>query len=151
MRQRELLEFRTPQHPSLGTNNWGGASPLLARNIPREALDQRYLRLNTVRDRDQVFPSAIIEDENLSFPPTTTTIRDEIFSSPPPTTIGDEIFSFSKTDASKYKYPATPRRKWIFRKLMRQPHKQSVTLGLNSGSKWFPKWNSKKRWPNGWC
>ena len=35
MRQRELLDFRTPQHPSLGTNNWGGASSLLARNITK--------------------------------------------------------------------------------------------------------------------
>ncbi|KAK4573044.1 hypothetical protein RGQ29_031140 [Quercus rubra] len=38
MRQRELLDFRTPQHPSLGTNNWGGASSF-------------YLRLNTIRTR----------------------------------------------------------------------------------------------------
>ncbi|GFZ17546.1 hypothetical protein Acr_26g0008160 [Actinidia rufa] len=56
MRQRELLEFRTPQHPSLGTNNWGGASPLLARDIPKESLEQRYERLNTIRTRDEIFP-----------------------------------------------------------------------------------------------
>ncbi|KAI3461628.1 hypothetical protein Pfo_018291, partial [Paulownia fortunei] len=122
MRQRELLEFRTPQHPSFGTNNWGGASPLLARSIPKESLDQRYLRLNTIRDRDQVFPS--------------TTIENEIFSSPPTTTIGDEIFSFSKTDASKYEYTATPCRKGLLRRLMWRPHKQSTTtLGSNLGSR----------------
>lgn len=55
MRQRELLEFRTPQHPSSGSNNWGGASPLLARDIPKESLEQRYLRLNTIRTRDEIF------------------------------------------------------------------------------------------------
>nr|GEW61476.1 hypothetical protein [Tanacetum cinerariifolium] len=54
--QRELLDFRTPQHPSLGTNNWGGASPLLARDIPKESLEQKYLRFNSIRTRDEIFP-----------------------------------------------------------------------------------------------
>ncbi|GMN48958.1 hypothetical protein TIFTF001_018138 [Ficus carica] len=49
MRRKELVEFRTPQHPSLGTNHWGGASPMLARNIPKESLEQRYRRLNSIR------------------------------------------------------------------------------------------------------
>ncbi|MCD7472039.1 hypothetical protein HAX54_012916 [Datura stramonium] len=62
MRQMDLLNFRTPQHPSLGTNNWGGASPLLARNVPKESLEQRYARLN-VRTRDEVF----LELENDKF------------------------------------------------------------------------------------
>ncbi|KAK7846792.1 hypothetical protein CFP56_007474 [Quercus suber] len=57
MRQRELLDFRTPQHPSLGTNNRGGASPLLARNIPKESLELRYPRLNTIHTRDEIFPA----------------------------------------------------------------------------------------------
>ncbi|KAL2321034.1 hypothetical protein Fmac_030003 [Flemingia macrophylla] len=58
MRQKkgEVLEFRTPQHPSLGTNYWGGASPLLARNIPKESLEQKYTKLNTVRTQDEIFP-----------------------------------------------------------------------------------------------
>lgn len=136
MRQRELLEFRTPQHPSIGTNNWGGASPLLARNIPKEALEQRYLMLNTIRERDQVFPTATIEDQ--------------IFKSQPNTaTIGEEVFAFLKVDASKYEY-ATPRRErgrlWRWRQ-----RKRSATLGNPSRSKWLPKWDSKYRWPNGWC
>ncbi|KAK1315427.1 hypothetical protein QJS10_CPA06g00265 [Acorus calamus] len=33
MKEREFLDFQTPQHLSMGSNNWGGASPLLARNI----------------------------------------------------------------------------------------------------------------------
>ncbi|KAL9659610.1 hypothetical protein QQ045_024417 [Rhodiola kirilowii] len=59
MRQREPLPlaFRTPQHPSLGTNNWGGASPLLARDLTKESLEQRYTRLNITRMRDEIFPS----------------------------------------------------------------------------------------------
>ncbi|KZV21480.1 hypothetical protein F511_08245 [Dorcoceras hygrometricum] len=140
MRQRELLEFRTPQHPSFGTNNWGGASPLLARDIPKASLDQRYLRLNTIRDRDQVFPS--------------TTIEEAIFNSPPAATIGDEIFSFSKSDEqTKYVYPAARRRKGIIGRLIWKPRKQSVMLGSDSASrfKWLPKMDSKRRWPNGWC
>lgn len=60
-RHREVLEFRTPQHPSLGTNNWGGASPLLARNIPEESLEYKYTKLNTTRTRDEIFPA---EDED---------------------------------------------------------------------------------------
>ncbi|GJR25835.1 CDT1-like protein a, chloroplastic [Tanacetum coccineum] len=48
--------FWTPQHPSLGTNNWGGASPLLARDIPKELLEQKYLRFNSIRTRDEIFP-----------------------------------------------------------------------------------------------
>ncbi|KAI3678821.1 hypothetical protein L6452_38124 [Arctium lappa] len=52
-----MLEFRTPQHPSLGTNNWGGASPLLARDIPKESLEQKYLRFNSIRTHDEIFPA----------------------------------------------------------------------------------------------
>ncbi|PKI60043.1 hypothetical protein CRG98_019528 [Punica granatum] len=51
------MAFRTPQHPSMGTNNWGGESPLLARNVPQESLEQRYLRLNSIRTRDEIFPA----------------------------------------------------------------------------------------------
>ncbi|KAG9441665.1 hypothetical protein H6P81_017519 [Aristolochia fimbriata] len=53
-RQRELLAFRTPQHPSLGTNHWGGASPLLARNVPAESLETKYLRLTSIRTKDEI-------------------------------------------------------------------------------------------------
>ncbi|KAF4370310.1 hypothetical protein G4B88_012994 [Cannabis sativa] len=55
------VAFRTPQHPSLGTNNWGGASPLLARDISKESLEQRYVRLNSTRTRDEIFP--VFEDD----------------------------------------------------------------------------------------
>lgn len=60
MMQREMLEFRTPQHPSLGTNNWGGASPMLARDIPKESLEQKYLRFNSIRTHDEIFPPVFI-------------------------------------------------------------------------------------------
>lgn len=135
MRPRELVEFRTPQHPSLASNNWGGSSPLLARNIPKEALEQRYLRLNTIRERDQVFPTATIEEE--------------IFKSQPSKTIGDEIFAFLKADGSNYNFtPASKRRGRLWRW---RPRKKSAVLG-NSTSKWHsPRWDPKTRWPNGWC
>ncbi|MED6192615.1 hypothetical protein PIB30_011684 [Stylosanthes scabra] len=55
-----ILEFRTPQHPSssslgINNNNWGGASPLLARNVPKESLEQKYTRLNNTRTVDGIF------------------------------------------------------------------------------------------------
>lgn len=134
MRQREVVEFRTPQHPSLGTNNWGGASPLLARDIPKESLDQRYLRLNTVRIRDEIFPAD--EDDFIHLPDQTT--------------------------APKTAHPSAPRqgRKGLLSKLLtrrqavcRENNAAAVaTLGSNSrGKRWFPRWDPANRWPQGWC
>lgn len=127
MRQRELVEFRTPQHPSLGSNNWGGASPLLARDIPKESLEQRYLKLNSIRTRDEIFPA---EDDDFIYLP--------------------------KTPTPKPAYPPTPshgRRKGFFSKLMRAPHKENAAaLGSNPKKKrWFPRWDPANRWPQGWC
>lgn len=45
-REHEVVEFRTPQHPLSGSNNWGGASPLLSKNIPKESLGTTYLRFH---------------------------------------------------------------------------------------------------------
>ncbi|KAK1289751.1 hypothetical protein QJS10_CPB18g01646 [Acorus calamus] len=56
MKEREFLDFRTPQHPSMGSNNWGGASPLLARNILTESLETKYLRFHTVRMHNEISP-----------------------------------------------------------------------------------------------
>ncbi|GMI69307.1 hypothetical protein HRI_000600000 [Hibiscus trionum] len=120
MRQRELLEFRTPQHPSLGTNNWGGASPLLARDIPKESLELRYSRLNSIRTRDEIFPT----DANLF-----------------------------QSQAAKHEHAPTPSRgnRGFLSKLM-FPRKETATLGVNSNRRrWFPRWDPKNRWPQGWC
>ncbi|BFG42986.1 hypothetical protein CerSpe_292600 [Prunus speciosa] len=132
MRQRDLLEFRTPQHPSslgLAANNWGGASPLLARNIPKESLEQKYLRLNTIRTRDEIFPA---ED--------------------------DEFNNLPKSPASKQQCPPTPSRsrKQFILKLLFTPKRKTAAaattaLGSNSKKKsWFPRWDPQKRWPQGW-
>lgn len=128
MRQRDLLEFRTPQHPSsLGANRWGGASPLLARNVPKESLEQKYLRLNTIRVRDEIFPDAE-EDESMDYLP-------------------------SKSPGPKQECPPTPsRRKRFMLKLFLSSPKPKTTLGSNSKKKsWFPKWDPQNRWPQGWC
>ncbi|BAT85522.1 hypothetical protein LR48_Vigan50s009500 [Vigna angularis] len=61
----KVQEFRTPQHPSLGGNNWGGASPLLAREVPKESLEQKYSRLNTVRTRDEIFPADYVIEKSI--------------------------------------------------------------------------------------
>ncbi|MBA0846967.1 hypothetical protein Goshw_010126, partial [Gossypium schwendimanii] len=116
MRQRELLEFRTPQHPSLGTNNWGGASPLLARDIPKESLEQRYLRLNSIRNRDEIFPAN-----------------------------ADHFNCNTPTQAAKHGQAPTPSRRGrgFLSKLM-FPWKETATLGANSSRRrWFPRWDPK--------
>ena len=125
MRQRELLEFRTPQHPSSGTNNWGGASPLLARNLPNVSLEQRYERLNTIRTRDEIFPAH--EEDSVFFP---------------------------QTQAKKHECPPTPSRRGFLAKLiMWSPRKEKSARGSGTKKKkrWLPRWNPENRWPQGWC
>lgn len=127
-RQQQVLQFRTPQHPCSGTNNWGGASPLLARNIPEESLEQRYLRLNHNRNRDEIF-------------------RDHHF-----------FYVSKKIEASKYEYeyefPPTPAgRKGLLWKLIWPPSKNNkiITLGFSKKKRKLPRLDWNKRWPNGWC
>lgn len=124
MRQREFLEFRTPQHPSIGTNNWGGASPLLARDIPKESLEQRYLRLNSSRTRDEIFP--VEKDDFIFVPP---------------------------TQATKQGRLATKRGgRGLLSKLMGRKNEKTVALGSYTKKKrWLPRLDPQKRWPQGWC
>ena len=124
--QREVLEFRTPQHPSLGTNNWGGASPLLARNIPTESLEQKYTRLNNTRTRDEIFPADY----------------DEHYHS----------YS-SQISASDYEHGARRSkrgRRSLFKLLFRRKEK-TIILGSKKRRLWLPRLDPKNRWPNGWC
>ena len=127
MRRKELVEFRTPQHPSMGTNHWGGASPLLARNIPKESLELRYLRLNSIRTRDEIFP--IFEDD---------------FNWPVP-----------EPYAEKKEHLATPRRitiRGLLPKLTFRRKENVAELGSNAKkNSWFPRLDPHKRWPQGWC
>ncbi|KAK8654217.1 hypothetical protein V6N13_128190 [Hibiscus sabdariffa] len=119
MKQREFLEFRTPQHPSLGTNNWGGASPLLARDIPKESLEQRYTRLNYVRNRDEIFPA--------------------------------DSYLFQSQPAKHEHAPTPSRRSRGFLTMFKFPRKETVMLGSKSNRRrWFPRWDPKNRWPQGW-
>ncbi|KAI4301124.1 hypothetical protein L6164_034436 [Bauhinia variegata] len=122
MRQR--VEFRTPQHPSLGTNNWGGASPLLARNIPKESLESKYARLNSARTSHEIFPA-----------------HDHHF---------NDLFP---DNASEHEHDAaTATRGILFNLLFKRKEKTAVVLGSNSKKRrWFPRLNPQNRWPNGWC
>ncbi|KAJ4726856.1 hypothetical protein OWV82_000051 [Melia azedarach] len=129
MRQRELVEFRTPQHPFLGTNNWGGASPLLARNIPKESLERRYLKLNTIRTRDEIIPA---EDDEFNY------------------------LSCNHVSMSKHEPAApTPSRKstrGFFLKIIPLRKEKAAAQGTNLKKKrWFPRWDPHHRWPQGWC
>jgi hypothetical protein len=125
-RQREvMLEFRTPQHPSLGTNNWGGASPLLARNIPEESLEQKYTKLNTTRTRDEIFPAE-----------------------------SNDLYYLKQDRSAKRSYNrgiARVRDLVIFKLLFSRKEKRTTTLGSNSKKIWLPRLDYKNRWPQGWC
>lgn len=121
--QREVLGFRTPQHPSLGTNHWGGASPMLARNVPKESLDQRYEQLNTIRKRDEIFQS----------------LDHEYYRSINMSACGEG----AKCDGSC----PTPRRRGLLFELI-WPRKND---GSSKKKRWFRKWDAKKKWPQGWC
>lgn len=129
MRRREVVvEFRTPQHPSLGTNNWGGASPLLARDIPKESLEQRYLKLNSIRTRDEIFP--IPEDDHNGY-------------------------SNHVNAAQKHKYHFTPssnRNRGLLWKLLFPRKDRTRELGSNQRKRpsWLPRRDPRNRWPQGW-
>lgn len=123
-KQRELvLEFRTPQHPSLGTNYWGGSSPLLARNIPEESLEQRYAKLNTTRTRDEIFPAD-----------------------------SDNLYSLKYSIKRSYDRGVARVKSLVFFKLLFVRRETKVTvLGSNSKKTWIPRLDHKNRWPQGWC
>ncbi|KAL5059670.1 hypothetical protein RYX36_031274 [Vicia faba] len=124
-KQKELvLEFRTPQHPSLGTNYWGGASPLLARNIPEESLEQRYAKLNTTRTRDEIFPA----DSN-------------------------NPYSLKQKYSVKRSYDkgvARVKSLVVFKLLFMRKEKKVIMLDSNSKRMWLPRLDRKNRWPQGW-
>lgn len=122
MRQRELLEFRTPQHPSLGTNNWGGASPMLAREVPQESLEQRYVRFNTIRTHDEIFRNH--DDVFLSFRQSETR--------------GETHKPFRKGFLLKLIWPD-------------KKSKENKTWGAKlKKRRWLPELVPKGRWPQGW-
>lgn len=132
MRRREVVvEFRTPQHPSLGTNNWGGASPLLARDIPKESLEQRYLKLNSTRTRDEIFP--IPDDDHHHH---------------------NGYFNYVNA-AEKHEHHATSssiRNRGLLWKLLFPRKDKTRELGSNQRkrSSWLPRWDPRNRWPQGW-
>ncbi|KAK1437316.1 hypothetical protein QVD17_03107 [Tagetes erecta] len=120
MRQSELLEFRTPQHPSLGTNNWGGASPMLAREIPKESLEQRYVRFNTIRTHDEIFVTT--HDNYLPQSQTQSQTRKSFRKR----FMLKLIWRDKKTEGSKTLGARLKRRRWL------------------------PELDPKGRWPQGW-
>ena len=121
MRQREIVEFRTPEHPSLGTNHWGGASPLLARNIPNESLELKYLRPNTNRTRDEIYPPH------------------------------HECYYVSKYEYATTPSRSSRSSKGFLSKLMFPWKKKVVLDLKPKKKRWFTRWDPLNRWPQGWC
>jgi len=118
----KVQEFRTPQHPSLGTNNWGGASPLLAREVPKESLEQKYSRLNTVRTRDEIFPAHYVSEIN---------------------TIDENEPSGKRRNK---------RIKVLFKMIFVRKEKNTIRLGSRLKKRIrIPRLDPKTRWPQGWC
>ncbi|XLR25489.1 hypothetical protein HN51_038717 [Arachis hypogaea] len=151
-----IVEFRTPQHPSsLGiNNNWGGASPLLARNVPKESLEQKYTRLNNTRTVDGIFtyPDDYYyheEEEEQSH---------YLHSSNYPYSYSSQI-SASDYEPSK-RSCKRGRVRLLFKKLpllFQWKKERTVTLGWNTKRR-FSLWripmlrlDPQNKWPNGWC
>lgn len=118
------MDFRTPQHPKRGTNNWGGASPLLARNIATESLETKYLRLINIHSRVEEIHPAL--DEVLPLLPR------------PP-----RVKSFN--DCSQQ------RRGLFWRWLRRDTGGAGAVLSSKERSGWLPGGDYRTRWPQGWC
>lgn len=127
-REHEIVEFRTPQHPLTGSNNWGGASPLLSKHIPEESLKTSYLRFNA--------KEAINDSELEPFPV-------------PPSPI---VFE-GKRSARRGRGWVFPRMGWRWRsreeKVLgneeerRKKKKKKKQSGLVPGGR-------RSRWPQGW-
>lgn len=126
--RRQIVEFRTPQHPSVGKNNWGGASPLLARNIPHETLELRYLNLNSSRTRDEIFPLQGDDDDSSYYLPVSYTPQ-----------------------LQRLKKSKNMKRSSFLSKLSLPWRGKKTLLGSNSRKKWFTRWDYQNRWPQGWC
>ncbi|KAL3749649.1 hypothetical protein ACJRO7_010734 [Eucalyptus globulus] len=145
--QLELRDFRTPQHPSLGTNNWGGASPLLARNVPKECLEQKYLKLTSIRSCEEIFLVAGDNEDGNAFNHLPQPIGSMAAAECPP----------------GHPTPRRAARRGLLLKLVigpRMDRKGEIRLGSNGHAnessnpqkkRWLPRWDPRNRWPQGWC
>ncbi|KAK4742500.1 hypothetical protein SAY87_000501 [Trapa incisa] len=142
-KHKEILEFKAPQLPSLGTNSWGGASPLLTQDIPKESLEQKYLRLNSIPTLDDIFPT---QDDNFLILAGESSESD---AQEPP--VQEHMDDSGVTVA-----PAE--RKGLLSRLVmghwrEKPsaaHLETVTLGMKK-KRWFVRLDPHHRWPQGWC
>lgn len=117
-----MLDFRTPQHPSLGTNNWGGASPMLARDIPKESLEQRYIRFNSIRTHDEIFHAH------------------------------EDLFINLQQSHTQSQKPKPFRKGILLKLIWPDKRsKGKETLGAKlTKNRWLPVFDPKGRWPQGW-
>ncbi|MED6199521.1 hypothetical protein PIB30_076728, partial [Stylosanthes scabra] len=153
-----ILEFRTPQHPSsLGiNNNWGGASPLLARNVPKESLEQKYTRLNNTRTVDGIFTYP----DDYYYYDDDDDEQSHLHSSYYPYS-DCRSHQISASDYEPSKRSKRSRVRLLFHKLplllFRRKKERTITLGWNTKRR-FRLWriptlrlDLQNKWPNGWC
>ena len=100
---------------------------MLARNIPKESLDQRYLRLNSIRTRDEIFP--VFMDEFDWVP---------------------EPHVERKAHTTKPRLVVTIR--GLLPKFALRRNEKKAELGSGSRKmRWFRRLDPQNRWPQGWC
>lgn len=132
-RERQVIEFRTPQHPIAGTNNWGGASPLLWKNIPKESRETSYLRFNAASALDH-------DDGNKSRFPARADSRSSMGHATAAARHGRKGGS---SEARKGGMLSMLMRWWTRREV-------KVLGGDKKKSSWPPGGDHCSRWPQGW-
>lgn len=133
-REHEVVEFRTPQHPLVGSNHWGGASPLLSHHIPRESLMTTTYRRCEGAHADGGAPA----------PGGYSLAADALFS---PGTVAAVVEGKKATGGGCLR-----RRRWsLWRLRWRRRPREEVVLGeISEGKSERSGGGFISRWPQGW-
>ncbi|GFY99578.1 hypothetical protein Acr_13g0009780 [Actinidia rufa] len=126
MRQRELLEFRTPQHPIFGDQQLGRCFSIASQKSYPMSPSNKGMKGST--------PSELATKSSL--------LMRKI------------PFSFLKLKPRSTSVPQRQAGEGFLAKLiMFSPRKEKSALGSGTKKKkrWLPRWNPENRWPQGWC
>ncbi|KAI4303723.1 hypothetical protein MLD38_039321 [Melastoma candidum] len=153
MEQPTMEEFKTPRLPSQGTNRWGGASPLLARHVPQESLDQVYQRVTAVHAHDEVYmcgtKEGYLESRRRLFDPMLEEDEKEVVNQEAQSCVGIKGFLrglMRMASRRKGRAYRVVRLGWRSRRLrMRRRWWRRLPRFK------FERWDYRNRWPQGWC